>query len=147
MKKLLFIISISGILMFTSIYCYFNSIAPEGMSILTHYVFGSGDDLILKSDYLPNSPVIKKKLKQMKVGETRRITFKQSEDWRLSYALNPFVLTKEKNGFKITQYIAFSKNNNIYTDVNIFNKKIRITDNWINYLGTTPYTVRYEYLN
>jgi hypothetical protein len=122
-----------------------SNIPVEGISILNHYLFGNGEDLILKSDYIPNSPVIKKKLKSMRIGETRRITFEQKEDWRLSYALNPFHLKKTKNGFEIYQYIKFDTSGKIFTYVNTPIGKIKIYDNWVHIKKCKPFMVRYYY--
>ena len=122
-----------------------SNIPVEGISILNHYLFGNGEDLILKSDYIPNSPVIKKKLKGMRIGETRRITFEQKEDWRLSYALNPFHLKKTKNGFEIYQYIKFDTSGKIFTYVNTPMGKIKIYDNWVHIKKCKPFMVRYYY--
>jgi hypothetical protein len=47
-----------------SLYLYFKITAPEGCAVLQHYYFGNGNKLELKSDYLPNSPVIIKELKK-----------------------------------------------------------------------------------
>ena len=145
MKKLLIGIILILAVPFLSGYVYFQTTSPEGMSVLTQYILGDGSDYELKSDYLPTSPVIVNNLKTMEIGETRRITFRQKEDWRLSYALNPFNLTKTENGFTINQYIIFDTSGDIYTDINIFGKKIRFHDNWINKLNPTPYTVYYSY--
>jgi hypothetical protein len=122
-----------------------SNIPVEGISILNHYMFGNGEDLILKSDYIPNSPVIKKELKTMRVGETKRITFKQKEDWRLSYALNPFRLKKTKNGFEIYQYIKFDSSGKIFTYVNTPLGKIKIYDSWVHIKKCKPFMVRYYY--
>jgi hypothetical protein len=108
-------------------------------------MFGNGEDLILKSDYIPNSPIIKKELKSMRIGEIRRITFKQKEDWRLSYALNPFHLKKTKNGFEIYQYIKFDSSGKIFTYVNTPIGKIKIYDNWVHIKKCKPFMVRYYY--
>jgi hypothetical protein len=118
---------------------------PEGVSVLTHYVFGDGEKLELKSDYLPKSPVIINSLKSMKIGETKVIRFSQKKDWRLSYALNPFRLKKLKNGFEIYQYIEFDKTGKVYTIVNLGGHKIKIYDSWINLLNPTPYMLTYSY--
>jgi hypothetical protein len=120
---------------------------PEGMSVLTHYIFGGGKNLELKSNYLPKSPVIINKLKNMKIGETKIVTFKQYKDWRLSYALNPFRLKKLKNGFKIYQYIKFDTTGKVYTIVNLFGCKIKVYDNWVNLLNPTPYMLNYTYVH
>jgi hypothetical protein len=145
MKKILvFLLVLSSPFLF--LFFYFNQKSPEGVDILTSYIFGGGEDLILESDYLPESPVIKKELRKMSVGQTKRVTFKQSDDWRLSYALNPFYLTKTKDGFKVHQRIKFDTTGDVYTYVIFLGKKIKVYDNWINYLGTTPFDVKYTYI-
>jgi len=126
---------------------YINTSYPEGVKVLTHYVFGDGEKLELKSNYIPNSPVVIKSLKSMKVGQTKVIRFKQYKDWRLSYALNPFRLKKTKNGFEIYQYIKFDKTGKIYTIVNILGVKMKIYDNWVNLLNPTPYMLTYSHTN
>jgi hypothetical protein len=117
----------------------------EGIQVVNHYMFGNGEDLILKSDYLPNSPVIKRNLKNMKVGQTKRIVFNQKEDWRLSYALNPFNLKKTKNGFEIYQYIKFDNTGNVFTYIKTPFGKIKVNDNIVHIKKCKPYMVRYYY--
>ena len=124
---------------------YITTSFPEGVNVLTHYVFGDGEKLELKSDYLPKSPVIINSLKSMKIGETKVIRFSQKKDWRLSYALNPFRLKKLKNGFEIYQYIEFDKIGKVYTIVNLGGYKIKIYDSWVNLLDPTPYMLTYSY--
>lgn len=141
MKKIIIFLS-SSFLMLTLYICVSY---PEGVSVLTHYIFGGGKNLELKSNYLPTSPVIIKSLKSMNVGETKVIRFKQYKDWRLSYALNPFRLKKLKNGFEIYQYIKFDTTGKIYTIVNLFGIKIKIYDNWVNFFNPTPYMLTYSY--
>ena len=85
----------------------YRAIPPEGFAVLKHYMFGDGSTLVLESDYIPTSPVIKDALEKMKVGQTKKISFKQEKDWRLSYAINGFDLTKTNSGFTIKQWIAF----------------------------------------
>ena len=57
------------------LFLYFKITAPEGCSVLQHYYFGNGKKLELKSDYLPNSPVIIKELKKMHIGQDKTIRF------------------------------------------------------------------------
>ena len=116
-----------------------SNVPIEGIAILSHYMFGNGEDLILNSDYIPNSPVIKNELKNMRIGETKRITFEQKEDWRLSYALNPFRLKKTKNGFEIYQYIKFDSSGKIFTYVNTPLGKIKIYDSWVHIKKCKPF--------
>lgn len=138
-----FLLSFLSIPLF--LFLYINTSFPEGVSVLTHYVFGNGEKLELKSDYLPKSPVIINSLKSMKIGETKVIRFSQKKDWRLSYALNPFRLKKLKNGFEIYQFIQFDKTGKVYTIVNLGGHKIKIYDNWVNLLDPTPYMLTYSY--
>jgi hypothetical protein len=115
MKKFILVFLILGIIVVGVKY-----IPTEGVRILYHYMFGDGSDLELNSDYIPQSTVIVSRLKKMNVGETRKISFKQSEDWRLSYAINGFSLTKTANGFNINQYIQFDRTGKIYTIINLY---------------------------
>lgn len=81
---------------------------PEAADILEHYIYGQGKDLYLEPDYLKNSPVIVRHLREMRVGESRRVGLKQHEDWRLSYAVNGFTLTKKQHKAELSQLIVFS---------------------------------------
>lgn len=63
---------------------------PEASQSLKHYCFGDGSDLIVNSDYIKNSPVVKKHLAKMKVGQKKKVGFHQWEDFRLSFAIESF---------------------------------------------------------
>ncbi len=65
----------------------------------------------------------------MKVGEQKKVEFRQPEDWRLSYALNPFHIKREKDGYLVYQYIEFDRSGKIHTDLNLGFTKIRVYDN------------------
>jgi len=116
---------------------------PEASQILKHYCFGNGEKLILQSDYIKNSPVVVKELKKIKVGEKKRVVFKQKEDWRLSYALNPFYIEKRKDKIIITQYIKFDSTNKVYTYFGPF----KISDNIVHVFNCTPFKVYYQFNN
>ena len=124
---------------------YFKITAPEGSAILQHYCFGDGTDLLLESNYLPNSPVIKSELKKMRIGEDKVIRFNQNKDWRLSYALNPFHLIKTINGFKIYQYIKFDNKGLDVTEINFYLFKIKVKDSWVHVINPNPFMVVYLY--
>ena len=124
---------------------FFKITAPEGSAILQHYCFGDGTDLVLESDYLPNSPVIKSELKKMNIGEDKVIRFNQYKDWRLSYALNPFHLVKKTNGFEIYQYIKFDNKSVDVTEINFRLFKIKVKDSWVHVLNPTPFMLDYQY--
>ena len=114
-------------------------ISPEGSSMLCHYCFGNGDTLEINSHYISKSPVLLKNIKGMKVGQTKKVWFKQSEDWRLSYSFNPFMLKRTKNGYLVYQYIKFDTSNKIYTDINLKFTKLRVHDNVVHTFNCTPY--------
>lgn len=125
---------------------YFKITAPEGCAVLQHYYFGNGKKLELKSDYLPNSPVIIKELKKMRIGQDKTIRFNQKDDWRLSYALNPFHLVKNRNGFKVYQHIKFDTKGDVFTEINLIFFKIKVKDSWVHFLKTTPFQLHYKFI-
>jgi len=139
------IIVIPSFSIFMSLFLYFKITAPEGCSVLQHYFLGNGKPLALESDYLPKSPVIINALKGMRVGEVKKISFYQKEDWRLSYALNPFQLKKLKNGFDVYQYIKFENKGKVYTTINVGGLKFNFKDNWVHFFKTTPFNLTYQY--
>jgi hypothetical protein len=118
---------------------------PEASSILGHYMEGYGKDLFLKPDYIKKSPVIIEALKQMKVGEEKEIRYKQEQDWRLSYALNPFKIRKEQDKIRIYQKIVFKKDKGIYTNFDLFFIKIKLPDRLIYITNPKQFTVYSEW--
>lgn len=116
-------------------------IYPEASQILNHYCFGNGEKLVLQSDYIKNSPVVVRELKKIKVGQKKRVVLKQSEDWRLSYALNPFYIEKRKDKVIITQHIKFDSSNKSYTWFGPF----KISDNIVHVFDCTPFDVYHEF--
>ncbi len=148
MKKLINLLKLffGGVIFFIIfLIFYFKITAPEGSAILQHYCFGDGTDLVLESDYLPYSPVIKSELKKMRIGQDKVIRFNQNKDWRLSYALNPFHLVKEPKGFKIYQYIKFDNRGVDITEINFRLFKIKVKDSWVHVINPTPFMVVYLY--
>jgi hypothetical protein len=118
-------------------------VAPEASKILYHYTYGNGEKMVLDSDYIKNSPVILKHLKTLKVGESKRVGFKQNEDWRLSYAINGFTLTKFKDKAVIEQKINFSGNE--WTELNLYLFKIKVSDGIVNEFDTKPFLLYHEF--
>jgi len=128
-------ILVIGMIVFGSIFF------PEASQALKHYCFGNGEKLIVRSEYIKNSPVVKKYLKKMKVGEKRKVSFKQKEDWRLSYALNPFTIEKRKDKVIITQWMEFDKTNKVKTQFG----PIKLSDNIVHTFDCTPYLFYHEF--
>lgn len=129
----------------TSMVVFSRPIFPEASKILYHYCFGDGSELKLNSNYLKKSPVIQSELKKMKIGESKIIRFKQNKDWRLSYAINGFTMTKEKDKVVIKQYIKFDSSNDVYTDLNFIFFKYRIEDNIVHVFQCEPFWVYSEF--
>jgi hypothetical protein len=116
-------------------------IFPEASQALRHYCFGDGKKLIVESDYIKNSPVVQKHLKTMKVGQKKEVSFKQREDWRLSYALNPFTIEKRKDKVIITQWMQFARTNKVKTQFGPF----KISDNIVHTFKCKPYLFYHEF--
>ena len=114
---------------------------PEASQALTHYCFGDGSTLYVQSDYIRRSPVVLKHLKKMKVGQKKKVGFHQWEDWRLSYAINPFTIEKKKNKVIITQWMEFDKTNKVLT----WFGPIPIPDAIVHVFDCTPYLFYHEF--
>jgi len=69
----------------------------------------------LDSSYLRRSPVILRSIHSLKPEESRRYAFHQADDWRLSYALNPFSLLRDAHEVHLWQRIAFGTDARIMT--------------------------------
>jgi hypothetical protein len=118
---------------------------PEASSILNHYCFGSGDTLFLNPTYLKVSPIIIKELNTMEINETRIVRFSQNEDWRLSYAINGFTLTKTENKVIVKQFIKFDTTGEVYTDLNLGITTIRVYDGFVHTFDCDPFWVYSEF--
>jgi hypothetical protein len=116
-------------------------IFPEASKALRHYCFGNGETLVVESDYIRKSPVVQKHLQKMKVGDVKKVSFRQKEDWRLSYALNPFTIKKRRNKVVITQWMQFDKTNKVRTRFGPF----LIPDNIVHTFDCTPYLFYHEF--
>jgi hypothetical protein len=119
-------------------------VSPEGSDILYQYCFGNGDTLNISSGYIRNSPVVVKSMMGMKVGEDKKVEFRQAEDWRLSYALNTFHIKREKNRYLLYQYIEFDRTGTIYTNLNLGFTKIRVYDNIVHVFNCKPFIAAYR---
>lgn len=114
---------------------------PEASKALSHYCFGDGDTLKVESDYIRTSPVVINELKTLRDGEKRRVGMKQSEDWRLSYAINPFNIERHGNKVIITQWMQFDTTNVVETRFGPF----KINDNIVHTFDCEPYLFYHEF--
>ena len=114
---------------------------PEASQILRHYCFGDGTVLYVKPDYIKNSPVIKKHVSQMKVGQKKVVRFRQREDWRLSFAINSFTIEKRKDKIIVSQWTKFDTSGKIKTWLFFF----PVSDNIVHTFDCTPFMFRTEW--
>jgi hypothetical protein len=119
---------------------------PEGSEILNHYINGDGSDLHIDPRYIQSSPVVVNHLQKMKIGETKLIRFTQKDDWRLSYALNPFRLKKERGKALIWQEIEFLKKKDVYTELNFGIFKLKLQDGLIHALKPKKFVAKSEWV-
>ncbi len=123
-------------------------VAPEGAAILSNYCFHKTDTLMLDSSYLQRSPVIIKWAKNLRVGQTKKcLGFKQRLDYRLSYALNPFTISRSKQGYTISQWIAFDTTGKVNTTLNLFLFNVVVPDNFVHTFECTPFLVVCKFRN
>jgi hypothetical protein len=121
-------------------------VAPEASHILSHYCFGDGDTLYLDSSYLKTSPVVISAAKGLNVGgKITEVRLNQSDDWRLSYAINGFTLKRTKKGYMIQQWIEFDKTGKIPTNINFGICKLRVQDAIVHTFDCTPFWVICEF--
>jgi hypothetical protein len=120
-------------------------VSPEGSSVLEHYISGKGGTLYLDSAYIKNSDVVKRAILDLKVGESKRVSFKQKEDWRLSYALNPFNVKRNEDGYEIYQWIEFDTTNKTYTYLNLGFFKLKVYDNLAHAYKCKPFMVKCKF--
>jgi len=71
---------------------------PEASEVLYEFCWGGGDDPEIDSDYVRQSPFIRKKLASLRPGQKWSGWYKQTEDVRLSYAFNPITIEKRRDG-------------------------------------------------
>ncbi|AIZ63734.1 hypothetical protein PK28_08565 [Hymenobacter sp. DG25B] len=117
-------------------------VSQEGGTVVWHYLHGGGKDLWLDSTYLSQSPVILQSLNSLRDGESKRFAFQQNADWRLSYALNPFFLRRERNRAVLWQRIEFKDDLTTFTTLNYGLGNVRLADGLILALHPVPFTVR-----
>jgi hypothetical protein len=121
-------------------------VSPEASKILCHYCFGNGDTLYVNSSYLSKSPVILRQAKKLRIGQSiKNLGFKQHEDWRLSYALNPFTIKRTKEGYIVSQWIEFDKTHKVKTKLNLFLFTITIPDSIVHCYDCTPFLVVFKF--
>jgi hypothetical protein len=91
---------------------YGGMIYPEAGIILKQYIYGNGEDLIIKSNYFFESQMMKNILDGNKRKEIiGPVIIRTNEDPRIGYAINGFYIKNSEN-MEIYQYIEFAQRNN-----------------------------------
>lgn len=117
-------------------------VSPEGSAIVSGYLHGQGRDLWLDSSYLRTSPVILRNWRSLKVGQRHQYSLRrQADDWRLSYALNPFSLRRGEHEVLLWQRIEFTTNPRTVTKLNYGLGVVELPDALIHVLHPVPFMV------
>jgi hypothetical protein len=117
-------------------------LSPEGGAVIYHYLYGEGKDLWLSPDYIQRSSVITRSLALLREGESRRFTFRQADDFRLSFAVNPFNLRRKDGGYVLLwQKIEFDAKPYTYTTLDYGIGSFRLPDALIYSMRPRAYTV------
>ena len=129
-------------LLYTGIALGGRLLSPEGGQVTWHYLHGEGKDLWLSPDYIQQSPVITRSLALLREGESRRFTFRQADDFRLSFAVNPFNLRRKAGGdVLLWQKIEFDAKPHTYTILDYGIGSFRLPDALIYSMHPQTYTV------
>lgn len=114
---------------------------PEGAAIIDHYLHGGGSDLYLPAGYIRRSPVVRQALATLALGQTKVVTLRQQQDWRLSYALNPFRIRRKKNQVVVFQWIVFDSRPAARTVLDLRLLRFTVPDGLIHVLHPQPFMV------
>jgi hypothetical protein len=84
----------------------------------------------------------------LKIGDAvERVGFEQKDDWRLSYALNPFKIKRTKEGYEIYQWIEFDQTGKVPTKLNLGITKITVNDAVVHAFECKPFWVICKFKN
>lgn len=123
-------------------------IAPEASQVMSHYCFGNGDTLVLDSQYLKKSPIIRAEAGKLRINEeNKHVYFKQSKDWRLSYAINGFSIKRTRNEYVVKQWIQFDTTQRIHTRLNLGIIQLVVPDDIVHTYDCTPFWVISKFHN
>ena len=115
---------------------------PEAAKVLQHYVYGDGSKLQLDADYFQQSLYLNSVIAKLGAGEYGPLSLRQSQDWRLSLAFNPYYLSITEDQIRVYHpNISFAPINGpkVFTIVPIGRMKIKVFDNLISALSPTPF--------
>jgi hypothetical protein len=130
----------------------FKGRAPEAAEIVSHYCYGDGSELRLDSTYIRTSPIIRRALAEVPVGQSKFVSYSQEEDFRLSLALNPFTLSHRKIGdadwYRVSQAIDFDKpgsGKKVKTLLKFGLLEFKVRDAFVGLLNCKPFVASSEW--
>jgi len=121
---------------------------PEASTLLSHYLHGDGSDLELDSNYFSNSAYLQSIIEKLGRGNHGPLTLRQSDDWRLSLALNPYYLNVTAERIRIYHpKISFAPvdSERVYTIVPLGKLNLRVYDNLVSVMSPKSFYVYSEW--
>ena len=121
---------------------------PEAAALLQHYIHGKGTDLRLDSGYFESSGYLQQVILKKGLGSHGPIALRQSEDWRLSLALNPYYLEVSDQIIRIYHpKIKFADVDGelVYTVIPLGRIRLKVYDNLVSALDVSPFYVYAEW--
>jgi hypothetical protein len=123
-------------------------VSPEGAAILRHAVYGGGSELQLDPSYFKCSRFLAAEMERRGPGTHGPIWFRQSEDMRLSLALNPVFITisdgRVRVGHPRIQFAAPDAPP-VLTIIPIGKLRLRMFDNLVGALQQKPFPAYAEW--
>jgi hypothetical protein len=115
---------------------------PEGARILRHTVYGGGADLELDASYFAESEYLRRQIDDLGPGDHGPLWLKQSDDWRLSLAFNPYYLRIMEDRVRLyhpTMKFSAAAAKPVHTMVPIGRMRIKVYDNLVSALGADEF--------
>jgi hypothetical protein len=123
-------------------------ISPEGAAILRHAVYGDGGELRLDPSYFKRSRFLAAEIERRGPGNHGPVRFRQSEDMRLSLALNPVFIAisggSVRAGHPRIQFAAPDAPP-VLTIIPIGKLRLRMFDNLVGALQRKPFAAYAEW--
>ena len=123
-------------------------VSPEGAAILRHAVYGDGSELRLDPSYFKRSKFLAMEIERLGPGNHGPIPFRQSQDMRLSLALNPIFIAVSGRSVRVGHpHIQFAAPDApaVLTIVAAGKLRLRMFDNLVGALQPKPFAAYAEW--
>ncbi len=122
---------------------------PEASKLLFHYLYGGGDELELSAEYFSKSVYLRSVIDSLGEGEHGPIGLRQSDDWRLSLALNPYYLNVGEDKVRLyhprIEFEPVDGKGSVVTNVPLGRLMFKVPDRLVSALKPTPFYVFSEW--